>query len=165
MEFPESRGFAKEDLLLPIDGSPLGEAFRTGRPFVATSAELTSGPAHHLALAEGISSGCCLPLISRNRKLGVLSLGWRDENTSSSEDIEFLMQAAGQVAIAIENALAYREIADLRDKLAQEKLYLEQEIRSEADFEGIVGQSSALRQVLQLVETVAPTSSPTGCKM
>jgi formate hydrogenlyase transcriptional activator len=63
------------------------------------------------------------------------------------------------VAIAIENALAYREIAELKDKLAQEKLYLEEEIRGEVDFEGIVGQSSALRQVLQLVETVATSDS------
>jgi formate hydrogenlyase transcriptional activator len=69
------------------------------------------------------------------------------------------MRAAGQVAMAIESALAYREIAELKDKLAQEKLYLEQEIRSEADFEGIIGQSSALRQVLQLVETVAASDS------
>jgi formate hydrogenlyase transcriptional activator len=112
-----------------------------------------------LALAEGITSGCGLPLISRNRILGVLGLGWRDENTFGSEDIEFLMRVAGQVAIAVENALAYREIAELKDKLAQEKLYLEQEMRSEADFEGIVGQSSALRQVLQLVETVAISDS------
>jgi len=66
---------------------------------------------------------------------------------------------AGQVAIAIDNALAYKEIAQLRDKLAQEKLYLEEEIRSEADFEGIIGQSSALRQALQLVETVATSDS------
>ena len=69
------------------------------------------------------------------------------------------MLAAGQVAIAIENGLAYREIAELKDKLAQEKLYLEDEIRGEMDFEGIVGQSSALRHVLNLVETVAPSDS------
>ncbi len=69
------------------------------------------------------------------------------------------MRVAGQVAIAIENALAYREIAELKDKLAQEKLYLEAEVRSEADFEGIVGQSSALWKVLQLVDTVATSDS------
>src|SRR5258705_11498861 len=69
------------------------------------------------------------------------------------------MRRAGQVAIAVENALAYREIAELKDRLAQEKLYLEEEIRTAADFEGIVGQSSALRQVLQLVETVATSDS------
>ena len=100
-----------------------------------------------------------LPLISRNRTLGVLTLASRVENSFSPEDVDFLMRAAGQVAIAIENALAYQEIAELKDKLAQEKLYLEEEIRSEADFEGIVGQSSALRQVLQLVETVATSDS------
>ena len=162
MDFPESKGFAREDLLIPIESYGLGDTFRTGRPFLATklsTIDLTSKPEYYLALSEDIASGCCLPLISRNRTLGVLSLGWRVENASNSEDIEFLMQAAGQVAIAIENAMAYREIEELKDKLAQEKLYLEQEIRSEADFEGIVGQSSALRQVLQMVETVATSDS------
>jgi formate hydrogenlyase transcriptional activator len=133
--------------------------FMTCRPLVITNTSEISGPDKDLAFAEGITSGCALPLISRSRTLGVLTLGWRNENAFSSEDIEFLMRAAGQVAIAIENALAYREIAELKDKLALEKLYLEGEIRSEADFEGIVGQSSALRQVLQLVETVATSDS------
>src|SRR5438445_12951697 len=110
-------------------------------------------------LAEDLYSGCTLPLIRRNRTLGVLALGSRVENSFSPEDVDFLMQAAGQVAIAVENALAYREIAELKDKLAQEKLYLEEEIRTAADFEGIVGQSSTLRQVLQLVETVATSDS------
>jgi formate hydrogenlyase transcriptional activator len=159
MDFPERRGFLKEDLLLPIDSVGLGVAFNTGKPFVANAAELGHEQIHHLAQAEGLASGCCLPLISRNRTLGVLTLGWRDGRATSPEDVEFLMRAAGQVAIAIENALAYREIAELKDKLAQERLYLEAEIRSSADFEGIVGQSSALRQVLQTVETVAQSDS------
>jgi formate hydrogenlyase transcriptional activator len=159
MDFPEGKGFAKEDLLQRIEGSGVGKAFRTGRPVVSTRVDEMNEPEHQLAVAEGLASGCCLPLISHNRTLGVLGLGWRVENASSAEDIEFLMRAAGQVAIAIENALAYREIAELRDKLAQERLYLEDEIRSEADFAGIVGQSSALRQVLQMVETVATSDS------
>jgi formate hydrogenlyase transcriptional activator len=159
VDFPEGKGFLREDMLRPIEGSAVGETFRTGKPIVITKATEIREPDHYLAFAEGITSGCSLPLISRNRTLGVLTLGWRDENAFSSEDIEFLMRAAGQVAIAIENALAYREIAELKDKLAQEKLYLEQEIRTEADFEGIIGQSSALRQVLQLVETVATSDS------
>jgi formate hydrogenlyase transcriptional activator len=162
MDFPESKGFAREDLLIPIDSYGLGETFRTGRPFLVTAltkADLTSELGRNMALSEGIVSGYCLPLISRNRTLGVLTLGWRVENAANPEDIEFMMQAAGQVALAIENSLAYREIAELKDKLKQEKLYLEEEIRSEADFEGIVGQSSALRQVLQMVETVAASDS------
>src|SRR6202035_5760370 len=81
------------------------------------------------------------------------------EGSFTPEDVEFLSQAAGQIAIAIENALAYREISDLKDKLAQERLYLEEEIRSEINFENIVGNSPALKQVLELVETVAPNDS------
>ena len=81
------------------------------------------------------------------------------EDTFTQEDVEFLSQAAGQIAIAIENALAYREISELKAKLAQEKLYLEEEIRSEMNFEQIVGNSPALKHVLQLVETVAPNDS------
>jgi formate hydrogenlyase transcriptional activator len=159
MDFPEGKGFAREDLLREVDGSGVGKAFTTGRPVVAMKADEMSEPEHELAVVEEITSCCCLPLISRNRTLGVLGLGWRAENASSSEDIDFLMRAAGQVAIAIENTLAYREIAELRDKLAREKLYLEDEIRSKDDFEGIVGQSSALRNVLQMVETVATSDS------
>ena len=160
MDFPESKGFVTEDLLLPVEGSEIGCVFKTGKPFVAgTKADITREWSAPMARAEGFESGCALPLISRNRTLGILTLCSRVENSFSPEDVDFLMQAAGQVAIAVENALAYREIAELKDKLAQEKLYLEEEIRTAADFEGIVGQSSTLRQVLQLVETVATSDS------
>jgi formate hydrogenlyase transcriptional activator len=160
LDFPEGKGFLSEDALHPIEGNELGTVFKTGKPFVArTQADITSELGASAVRAESIESGCALPLISRNRTLGVLTLGSRVENSVSSEDVDFLMRAAGQVAIAIENALAYREITVLKNKLAQEKLYLEEEIRSEADFEGIIGQGSALRQVLHLVETVAASDS------
>jgi formate hydrogenlyase transcriptional activator len=97
--------------------------------------------------------------VNRGRALGDLMIVRVTEGTFTAEDVDFLSQAAGQIAIAIENALAYREISELKDKLAQEKLYLEEEIRSEMDFEQIVGSSAALKHVLQLVETVAPTDS------
>jgi formate hydrogenlyase transcriptional activator len=159
-DFPESKGFSKEDVLQPVEGTELGNVFKTGKPFVIrTQADVTSELGTSTVRAESIQSGFALPLISRNRTLGVLALASRVENSFSPEDVDFLMRAAGQVAIAIENALAYREIADLKDKLAQEKLYLEEEIRTTAGFDGIVGESSALRQVLQLVETVATSDS------
>jgi formate hydrogenlyase transcriptional activator len=91
--------------------------------------------------------------------LGALVIGRTGDTSSSPEDLEFLAQVSGQIAIAVENALAYREIAELKDKLAQEKLYLEEEIRSEMSFENIVGDSPALKHVLELVETVAPNDS------
>jgi formate hydrogenlyase transcriptional activator len=160
MDFPESKGFVREDLLHPVEGSVLGEVFKSGKPFiVGVMSEQLAPEESPEARAEALESGCAVPLISRGRTLGVLTLASRVENSVSPEDVEFLLQAAGQVAIAIENALAYREIAELKDKLRQEKLYLEDEIRGEIDFEGIVGQSSALRHVLSLVETVAPSDS------
>jgi formate hydrogenlyase transcriptional activator len=160
MDFPEGRGFAKEDALQPIEGSVIGAVFEAGKPVVLNLSreELAPHVGSHVR-AEGLESGCGLPLISRGRTLGVLTLGSRIEDSLRPEDVDFLLRAAGQLAIAIENRLAYREVAELKDKLAQEKLYLEDEIRGEIDFEGIVGQSSALRHVLNLVETVAPSDS------
>src|SRR5882762_6283641 len=160
MDFPESNGFVTEDSVQPVEGSIVGRVFKTGKPIVLDVIGEQVAPEEAREVhAEALESGCALPLISRGRTLGVLTLGSRVENSVSPEDVDFLLQAAGQVAIAIDNALAYREIAELKDKLAQEKLYLEDEIRGEMDFEGIVGQSSALRHVLNLVETVAPSDS------
>jgi len=160
MDFPAGKGFITEGMVYPIEGTEIGTAFKTGKPIVVrTPADVTSESVTRSLREEAIASGCALPLVSRNRTLGVLTLGSRVENAINPEDVDFLMRAAGQIAIAIENALAYREIADLKDKLAQEKLYLEEEIRTSSDFEGIVGQSSALRKVLQLVDTVASSDS------
>jgi len=160
-DFPESKGFAKEENLIPIEGTAPGVAFRTGKPLMGALQDLPSLAPKEVALreAEGFKVGCAVPLISRNHALGVLALGRLEENLFTQDDVDFLTQIASQVAVAVENALAYSEIAELKDRLAQEKLYLEDEIRGEMDFEGIVGQSTALRHVLQLVETVAPSDS------
>src|SRR6202012_6165123 len=103
----------------------------------------------------GVQSLAHVPLTGRAGIVGVLSLGsWR-ENAFSQADLVFIGQIARQVAIALENAWAFGEVSDIKDKLAQEKLYLEGEIRTELKFEEIVGKSEALRRVLQEVETVA----------
>jgi len=109
--------------------------------------------------AAGIQSLCHIPLISRNRTLGVLGLARLVPTPFLPRDLEFLKLVSNQVAIAVENALAYDEIAELKDRLAQENVYLEDEIRSELNFDEIVGRSAALRSVLQEIETVAPTDS------
>ena len=77
----------------------------------------------------------------------------------TEDDVQFLTQITSQIAMAVENALAYGEIRDLKGKLAQEKLYLENEIQCDRNFEEIIGTSKVLRRVLQQVETVAPTDS------
>jgi formate hydrogenlyase transcriptional activator len=161
LDFPDSRGIFVEGTLVPIAHTMPGDAFETGKPMVINRIDAAEIPPemYNKAKAEGLNSFCDVPLTSRQRILGVLAVARHEENTFDSEDVAFLVQVANQIAIAVENALAYGEIAELKDKLAQEKLYLEDEIRGEMDFEGIVGQSSALRHVLQLVETVAPSNS------
>ena len=161
LDFPESRGIFTEGALVPVDGTTPGESFKSRKPVVVNRLDPAEIPPEIYAKAtgEGLNSFCDVPLVSRNRLLGVLAVARREENAFDGDDVSFLMQIANQVAIGVENALAYTEIAELKDRLAQEKLYLEDEIRGEMDFEGIVGQSSALRHVLKMVETVAPSDS------
>ncbi len=164
LDFPESRGIFTEGGLVPIEGSMPGDSFKSGKPIVVNHVDLAeiSQEMHAKAIGEGLHSFCDVPLISKSRMLGVLAVAKREENAFDSDEVSFLIQVANQVAIAVENALAYGKIAELTDRLAQEKLYLEDEIRGEMDFEGIVGivgQSSALRHVLSMVETVAPSDS------
>ena len=161
LDYPDSRGVFTEGSQVPIEGSLPGESFKCGKPMVVNRLDPAGMPPemYRKASAEGLNSFCDVPLISKNRLLGVLAVARREENAFDHDEVAFLIQAANQVAIGVENALAYTEIADLKDRLAQEKLYLEDEIRGEMDFEGIVGQSSALRHVLNLVETVAPSDS------
>jgi formate hydrogenlyase transcriptional activator len=160
-DFPESKGFAKEEKLVPIEGTTPGMAFSTGRPVMSSLQDLESLDPIEAAVrkAEGFKFGCFVPLIIRTRVLGILALARFEDNPFNQHDVDFLSQIASQVAVAVENAVAYGEIAELKDRLAQEKLYLEDEMRGEMDFEGIVGQSTALRHVLELVETVAPSDS------
>ena len=160
LDFPDSRGFLREGLLLTPAGSG-GAAIETATPAIESRSNGSAydAAASRLIAGEGIKAQCVVPLVHRGRALGRLGLGRTQETPFSQDDVEFLAQIAGQIAIAIENALAWQEISELKDKLAQEKLYLEEQIRSELSFEQIIGKSAALRHVLELVETVAPNDS------
>jgi len=161
LDFPQGKGFVREDLVLG-ENEPGRRALATGKPVIvemAAEAEETLPEVQNLAAAEGIRTMCVIPLVNRGRALGTISVNRRTAVQFTQEEAEFLSQASGQIAIAVENALAYQEISELKDKLTQEKLYLEEEIRSELNFEHIVGNSSTLRRVLELVETVAPSDS------
>src|SRR5258707_1302964 len=114
---------------------------------------------HQIVLEEGLQTLCLLPLSRGNRVLGALCLARLQKNAFTQAEVDFLSQIAGQIAIAFDNALAYRQITELKDQLTQEKLYLENELRSEMNFEEIIGNSAALRKVLRQVEAVAPTGS------
>jgi formate hydrogenlyase transcriptional activator len=161
LDFPEGKGLLQEELVYSIEGSPSGTAFRTMKSLAIESpfTDWLDFPIVQIAIREGLNSFCFLPLISRNRALGVLSVGRCENNAFSRVDVNFLTQVANQVALAVENALAYREVHEVKDQLSKEKLYLEDEIRTEMNFAQMIGSSASLRKVLKRVETVAPTDS------
>jgi formate hydrogenlyase transcriptional activator len=159
-DFPDEKSELLQDLSKPLEGSLAGQVFRSGKPWIGDLEEWSqSGFGNTVHHGESSISICLLPLLRCRNVLGVLCLVRAQKNAFLREDVEFLSQIAGQVAIAIDNAFAYRRITELSDKLTQEKLYLEDEIRSELNFEEIIGNSAVLRQVLRQVEAVAPTSS------
>ena len=157
LDFPDNPGIIQEGSEPPADEkASVLRVFQSGEPVLLSRGDIEAEP---LAHQFGIQSLAHVPMTGRGGIVGVLSLGsWR-ESAFSEDDLSFLGQIARQVAVAIENAWAFGEVSDLKNKLTQEKLYLEGEIRSELKFEEIVGKSAALRHVLQQVETVAPTDS------
>ena len=142
-------------------GSAGAQAFNEGKVQMFSSSDPSAGhyPAMRQLYDEGVQSGCCIPLITSKGPLGTLNLASKDVNAFSAKDVHLLEQVAAQVAIALENARAYREIAELRDRLTEEKLYLEDEIRSELNFEEIVGESTSLRKTLAQAKTVASSDA------
>jgi PAS domain S-box-containing protein len=149
------------ELLLDADASPSGQAFRTRRPVILNRMgrwPFAPESLKHLAVM-GMQSGVWVPLVHRERTLGALMVASRMEDAFSQHDAEVLGQVAEQVAMAVNNAIAYKQIAELRDRLAQEKHYLEEEINIEHRFDDIVGESTGLRNVLRQIETVAPTDA------
>ncbi len=157
----DSSGARQGELQLDPDASPAGQAFRTQRPVILNRIDrwpfAPESLQHHID--AGMQSAIWVPLIHRDRTLGALAVARRVENAFMQQDAEKLGQVARQVAMAVNNALAYRQIAELSDRLKQEKKYLEDEINLDNRFEDIVGESSGLRSVLRQIETVAPTDA------
>ena len=161
LDFPGAPAVMTGQMLL-TGMKPAKTALESLKPAIANTTDPSEFPpelAEHLASLDEAKTVCHIPLVSRGRALGILAIGRTAQRPYDDDEIAFLSQVAGQMAIAIDNALAYEEISELRDRLAQEKLYLEEEIRSEMGFEQIIGSSAALKGVLQLVETVAPSDS------
>ncbi len=149
------------ELRVPIDGSLSGIAFRTRETVLLESiAKAPYAPETLTYLKQmGMQSGIWVPLVHQGRVLGALSVVSRQEGSFGQREVEMLVQIAGQVAMAVDNAMAFRRIAELRDRLKQEKQYLEEEINVEHRFDDIVGESTGLRNVLSQIATVAPTDA------
>jgi formate hydrogenlyase transcriptional activator len=161
LDHPGSRDALEGHELIYGDGTVSTHVFRTGKPWVGSAADaLDSGFELNPRWSDSNSGvGCILPLASRDRILGTLGLRRRDDTAYTDDEVGFLIQVANQIAIAVDNALAYGEIRSLKDKLAEERVYLRDEVRTDRNFEDVVGQSAALRRVLRNAETVAPTDS------
>ena len=161
LDFPEGKGLIQEGRTGSVVDCPAGIAIQNKKPAVFQEKDLrgSSSEIAKLLLEEGVKSACCLPLLSHDRPLGTLNVASRQDSAFTQEDVVLLSQVANQIAIAVENALSYRQIEELKDTLNKEKLYLEDEIRTEYNFEEIIGESAALKRILKEVETVAPTDS------
>lgn len=158
---PAGKDLIHEEILLPLENSPAGWAFKARKPVVLNQVREEGRPFEIPAnlIAQGIKSVSRMPLISRDRVLGTLNLGSRREGAFSDEDVSLLTQVANQIAIALDNAMAFRQLSQLKERLAEEKSYLEDEIRTKFNFDEIVGESRVLKRVLKQVERVAPTDS------
>ena len=148
-------------IVLRAEDDPAGLVWRTQEPLITSIIdELKQWPRFLERVQEyGVQSYCWLPLTTARRRLGTLVFTSKQPGTYDRSDMRFLQLVATQVAVAVENALAFEEIEALKDKLAEEKAYLEEEVRTEHNFGDIIGENPALRAILKQVETVAPTDS------
>lgn len=119
LDFPEHQDFIPESELVPIEGTPAGLAFTTRRPVIRNRLDLEEFPTEVMrrVAAQGVRSGCSVPLISHDRVLGVLSLGSIRESAFDEDDVELLGQIGKQIAIAVENALNFGNAFDAQEQL------------------------------------------------
>jgi formate hydrogenlyase transcriptional activator len=143
------------------DGLPAADAIRTGKAVVTDGLDFERYPSPVLreAAAAGFLSGCSVPLVTRNGVCGTLEIGRRSGQPFTASEVKLLEQTGRQVAIALENSLAYHELAAIKEKLATEKLYLEGELSSDRNFGNMIGESPAFQAVLKSIEIVAPTGA------
>ena len=159
LDFRSEGSNFSERTAIPVASPIANHVLTTRKPWAGSREQAFANFQSDPLLKEQFSTACMLPLSGRERVVGTLTLVRATQNLYSQDEVDFLSGVSVQIALALENALACQQISELKDKLAQEKLYLEEEIRSEMNFDQIVGDSPALRQVLELVQTVAPSDS------
>ena len=156
---PELAGIGGACIETTVDRSLAGQVFLSGEPRIFTRDELLRYPETRRLVEFGALSACSVPLTTPQGAIGTLDLAAFDRDAFSPGLFGLLSRIAGQIAIAVRNATSYERIESLNAQLAREKVYLQDEIRSDQLFEDIVGGSAALRRVLKEIETVAPTGS------
>ncbi len=161
LDLPGNSSISKAEITVPLEGSPAGQCFSTNQILITRGKDLDKFQKDVLRFLreQSVQAICCVPLTTHGRTFGTINLASRNPDAFTPADVELLQQVGVQVAIALENALAFKEIDALKDKLAVEKLYLEEEIRSEFNFEEIIGESAVLRRTLAQVELAAPAGT------
>jgi formate hydrogenlyase transcriptional activator len=158
LNIPDRKDF-HESTTIPRSGTMAEHVAQTAQPWSGSREEECAHFPRQFLLPTGFTTGCMLPIPSRAPVVGTLGLVRCSNNPFSQVEIDFLMQVSNQIAIAVEKAMAYQQIRELKEKLAQEPVYFEEKIHDETCFEEIVGKSAVLRNVLTKVEMVAPTDS------
>jgi formate hydrogenlyase transcriptional activator len=161
LDFPGGKGLLLEEREAPFEGAPASQSVAARRPIVLDrpGLERLDSEIGRALIAEGLCFLCCVPLMSGNRVLATLNVGRIKETAFTATEMELLGQVGGQIALAVENALAFQQIADLKNKLAEERDYLEDELRTEHNPAEIVGHSRGLQEVLKQVRIVAPSDA------
>ena len=160
MDFPSTRGFIEKIQSADLTPEEVAE-IRARLPRLIKQKDIAQLPAQYAspAMAENLRSGVTIPLVAGSKPLGILTLASTDESTFQQEELGLLVQVGNQVALAIENALAFEKVAEARNQLTTEKTYLEDELRYEYNVEDIIGKSRALRETLSKAEVVAETGA------
>src|SRR5215467_6716623 len=160
LDFPSGKGALTEVVRSKLNGADHAK-LRARAPELLSTDEIKNLPAQiaEKLKAESIASMAIAPMVTASGPLGVITIGSRQPDNLGQEDLDLLSQISTQIALAVDNAIAYGGLTEAKDRLEEERLYLESEIRSEYSFEDIVGKSAALRKVLDQIAIVAPTAS------
>ncbi len=161
LDFPSGTGLLEVGGMVGFDDTPAGRVFQSRTALVSNESDMKKAQSKttHQLLAAGMKSGFYAPLVARDKVLGTLNLASSQEKIFGEDIVDLLTQVAGQIAIALDNSLAYQQIKELKEQLEQENVYLKDELRTEHNFEDIIGESAELKKVLQQLEIVAPTDS------
>jgi formate hydrogenlyase transcriptional activator len=161
LEHPGTEAALGKEMLSPAQEALAGRVMNARQPLVLNDLAENPGRSHAVTrlAAEGVKSACFLPLMAQDHVLGTLNLVSRTEGAFDHQHVGLLQQVASHIAIALDNALTYRKVAELKERLTEEKLYLEEELRTEYHFEEIIGESPALKRILKQVESVGPTNA------
>jgi formate hydrogenlyase transcriptional activator len=159
--FPKAKGIIKTGKKLPMIGSNSGKAYTTGQIVITDHLDLSNlnNTVNEIVEIEKLHSSCFLPLVSGNKKIGVLHVARIDVKTFNEDEVKFLRQISVQTSSALSNALIIKEVKESEERLYKEKTYLENEISSTLHFGEIVGKSKKLKPIIEQIKVVAPTDS------